>query len=188
MDTRRACRRREMSSWLRQIIDSSVVMRVGRRVSSDSLLCRAILRVHRAAQRAEQGVAVGLGRPWRREDERRSTAQISALLEESSLLAILRSIARAPFAAPRDAKARQLLIPILDASLATTMFLTGVAIIVAVLTHCVLSALIGLRIDAIGWSARLGVAAVGLLAVWRPDAAAAAWKDRKVRLTTEDRA
>lgn len=160
---------------------SSVVVRFLQRVAAGSAACAAVAAGRRGLRRARARIVEGLGGEWSRERELRTTERLEALFANSRVVAALLSLLGSPSAAPREAKAKRLLDPVLTLDLPSRVRTVGFVVVVAVLTHTLLLAALGVPVAALGWGIRAGLVAAGLIVVWRPGAPAAAWRDRTAK-------
>jgi CBS domain containing-hemolysin-like protein len=169
-------------------MSSSALFGVARRVIAGSAVCTALAVVVRGLRRNRRRIVAGLGGEWSRERELRTTERLEALVADSWVVSALSSAVAAPSAAPREARARRLLDPILSQDLPARVRILGCVIVIAVLTHTLLLELLGVAVPAGGWGIRAGLVASSLLVAWRPGALAAAWRDRTAHREMEHRA
>ena len=168
----------------RRAMNSSVLVRGVRRVAAGSAVCAAVgaaMRWPTATQwlrRTRERIVVGLGGEWSDEEQLGTAKRLDTVVADSRILNALSSIVMAPTSAWREAAVWRVLDPILSVDLPTRFHLGGSVVVVATLTHTVVLALLGVPVHALGWSFRVGLFAVGLLFVWRPEALAAAWRDK----------
>jgi hypothetical protein len=155
-------------SVLRNALDSSAVAgRVSR--------ARQWLRVTR------ERMAVGLGERWSDQQERRELERVRTVMSTSRLARLLSSLVMAPVIASRQARVRRLLDPLVSQDLPAKIRTGSCAIVVAVLTHTVLLAVLGVPVQALGWSTRAALLAAGVIGLRWPGPFAAAWRDRQTR-------
>ena len=165
-------------------MSSSVLVRAGRRVAAGSALCAVVVAAARWQRRTEERIGVGLGGEWSREQERRTTEALVTLVAGSRavagsrVVAALSSLLAAPLAALPAAGSMRLLAPVLRRDLQARVRVAGYVLAIAVLTHTLLLGAFGIPVQAVGWGFRIGVASAGLFAIWRPEALAAAMRDR----------
>lgn len=105
-------------------------------------------------------------------------APVDAVMADSRLLSVLRRAIDAPAHALEGAYARRLLAPVIDLDAASQVRAAGSVVIIAVLTHTVALAWLGVSVHVLGWSARGVLIAAGLLLARRPFAVLAAWKEK----------
>ena len=167
-----------------RVMDSSVVARVVRRVVAGSILCAILASTTRRLRRTRERIGAGLGGAWSHEQAIRASEQLEALAADSRVMAALSSCVTAPWAAWHEASVKRLLDPILDLDLPARFRLTGFVLVIAVLTHTALLAVLGVPVEALGWSVRAGLVVASLIVIWRPRQLAAAWRDRTAQQAT----
>jgi hypothetical protein len=165
-------------------MDSSATVRVVRRVVAGSAVCGRIARFTASLRRTRERIVAGLGGEWSGEEAERSASRIDMLVVESRIIDTLRSWSGATSVARREARTRRMLDPILSLDRQARVRVGGEAIVIAVLTHTFLLAVLGVPVQSVGWSIRAGFVAAGLTLVCRPDALAAAWKDKSTPPTS----
>ena len=172
---------------LRRAMASSVVIRRLRRIADGSRVYAAVaawtrwVPGRRWLRETERRIVVGLGGAWSGQEEIRTVERLDALVSTSKVAAVLSGTVMAPILASRDARLRRLFHSAGSLDLPAKVRTGSCAIIVAVLTHTVLLAVIGVPVHLLGWSLRVGLGAAGALGLWRPEAVAAAWRDRQIR-------
>ena len=162
-------------------VDSSTVVGLARRIASDSAACAIVALAVRWLDQTDERIAVGLRGGWSRQRESLTRERLHALAADSRVVAALWSFVNAPSAALPEARARRLLSPIRRLTVPERIRMAGAATIVAVLTHVLVTAMLGLHIYVTGWSIRAGLVTAGVVAIWRPEALVSAWKDRKAK-------
>ena len=151
-----------------------------RRVVADSVLCVGVAAIA-ARLRPRQRIAAGSGAAWMGEQEIRIAEQRDAQLAGSRLMGALCATAAAVAAAWRAAQVRRLLEPVFGLDLPERIRAAAGVVLIAAFTHTVLLAALGVSVHVFGWSFRAGLAGASLIALWRPEPLAAAWKDRAAR-------
>lgn len=169
-------------------MNSSVLVRVGRSVAAGSAIYAAVAAVNRVLRRTRQRIVVVLGGEWSVEQQIRTTERLNALVADRRIVAVLSSLVTATLTAGRDAGARRMVAPFFDLDLPARVRAGGCVVVIAVLTHIVLLAVIGVPVHAFGWGIRVGLVAAGLAVVWRPGAPSAAWRDRTAERAVGHRA
>jgi hypothetical protein len=109
---------------------------------------------------------------------------MSAFARESSVLSVIETIATAPAAGGRESKVKHALAAVGASPVATFRF-AGIALVVAVLTHIMLVAALGVPVGTLGWVFRISVATAGLMAASQSRVLAAAWIDKTSRRKME---
>jgi hypothetical protein len=132
-------------------------------------------------RRNRQRIAAGLGDPWSDQAEIREVERVRTLLSTSRIARVLSFLIMAPVVASREARVRRLLAPLATLDLPARIRTGGCTIIVAVATHTVLLAVLGVPVHTLGWSTRAGLLAAGLIGLRWPEPFAAAWTDRQTR-------
>mgnify|MGYP003346229113 CR=1 FL=1 len=108
----------------------------------------------------------------------RTREPLEALVADSRVIGALSAFVNAPIAAARDARALRLVARWLGLDLAERFRVAAIAMAVAVVTHSVLLAWLGVSTGRIGWSVRGGLTVVAVFVFRQADAFAAAWKDQ----------
>lgn len=160
----------------RRTIEESAVVAAARRLAAMSVR-RAVtaagwLRQTRA--RIVAGVTDGTSAS----EQRRTAERFEALVANSRVLTRLSSIMDAPAEAFHHARLTTSLHRVLALDLETRVRMAASVIVIAALTHTVLLGVVGVPVQALGWSVRAGLIAAGLAVAWRPATIAAAWRDR----------
>ena len=156
---------------------SSALVGGVRRVVAGSVVCALVATANQRLRRVRERIIAGLGGEWTAERETRSTEHIVALVSGSRLMAGLSSAGNAPLAAWQGSTLRYLLDPMLGLDLTTRVRFAGWVIVIAVITHAVLSAMLDVHVEAVGWSVRAGLVTAGLAVMAWPRALASAWED-----------
>jgi len=167
-------------SLLKRAADSSVVVRGLRRLVEKSAVVAMMRRsgVGPWWRQTRERIAIGLRGDWSPTQERRTVAQMDVLVSGSRVATAIMRLVAAPAAGWTDSRLRAWLTPVLSLEMAARIRMAGVAIVVAVLTHTVLSALLGVSVQWLGWSMRVGLVLAGVAVAWRPEPLVAAWKDK----------
>jgi hypothetical protein len=172
-----------MTRVLARAMDSSATVRVVRPIIAGSLSCAIVAAVAASVSQSRGRIARGLPGKWSIDDEMRSAGRIDTLVAESRIMSTLNSWSLAPSLARREARTNRLLEPILSLDLPARLRVGGGVIVVAVLTHTILLAVLERPVQVVGWSVRTGLVAAGLALLYRPEALAAAWRDKAVSPT-----
>lgn len=167
-------------SLVKRTADSSVVVREVRRLAAKSTIVSALRRsrVFPWWRQTRQRLAIGLRGEWSAQKERRTVDHMDTLVSGSRVATSVMRLMGAPTAGWRDSGLRALLSPIVCLDVAARIRLAGVTIVVAVVTHVVLSAVLGVSVQWLGWSMRGALVVAGVAVAWRPEPLAAAWKDK----------
>ena len=165
-------------------MDSSVLVRVVRRVVAGSILCAILAAAARWLRRTRERIVLGMGGAWSHEQAIRASEQLEALAADSRVMAALSSCVRAPSAAWHEASVKRLLDPILGLDLPARFRVTGYVLVIAVLTHTTLLAGLRVPVEPFGWAVRAGLVVASLIVIWRPGRLAAAWRDRTAQQAT----
>ena len=120
-------------------------------------------------------VLTGLAREPSEEPESRTRERIEALAANSRVMGALSLILTAPALAAREARVRRLLDPLLGLDLPARLRIGAFVSLVAVATHTILLALLGVPVHALGWGVRAGLFVAGAIVLRRPGVLAAAW-------------
>jgi hypothetical protein len=158
-------------------IASSAIVRAARPIIAGSLLCRVLGRIAAGARQSAHRVAAGLDRRTANPDDA-GDARLGALVAHSRLLDAPRAVKRVVVTAWLHAATVSAVTPAHDQGAGGLIAAAGAALIVAVLTHTVLLALIGIPVHALGWRARAVLGLGGLALHRRPEPWAAAWRDK----------
>lgn len=171
-------------SPLRRAMDSSAVVRGWRRVASSSTvwaLLSAATRWPNLAERLRETrrrIAIGAGGDWSGQQEIRTVEQLDVLASSSLLVAGAAWLVTRPILAWRESALRRAWGRASGLDVVTQIRTASVAIVVAVLCHTALLAVLGVHVQALGWSTRAGLLAAGVLALRYPETLAAAWRDK----------
>ena len=170
----------QSTTLLRRTADSSVLVGAVRRLAPDSLLCAPVFAAARwwQARRAHARIVAGPAGAWTPDQERRRTEALAAFVADSRVLTALTSLIAAFAAAAPTAASTRLLAPILQPDLGARIRVIGSVSIVAVLTQAAWLLASEVSGHTVGWAVRIGVLLSGLIALARPDALAAAVRDR----------
>lgn len=152
-----------------------------RRAAGSSLIVRSVRRLVMGLRTMDQRIAAGLGDPWSAAQEAHETESVRRLLSTSRIAALLSALMTALTAASREAYVARWLGPLHGLDLPSRIRTGGVAIIVAVVSHTILMAVIGVPVHSLGWTMRAVLVAGGAIALRWPEPFAAAWKDRQTR-------
>lgn len=161
------------------VLEGSSVMRLLRRIIAGSVICQRLLAAMRWVGRIEERILAGLRTEWSAEQEMQQFLAIAGDSRAARFLSQL--ILSAPRAAWHEASVRRLLDPMLKLERPDRIRLVGWMLVIAVLTHAVILAAFGISTDALGWSFRAAVGALGVFITWRPRAIGDAWDDRRRR-------
>lgn len=167
-----------LQSALKNAIDSSGTVQLARHVSEESLLYVLLVGVIRWIRRTQTRIVAGFASDASAERAAQRVEGLAIVAAESRLVTLLDSWLSLPWIAWHDARLRQVLDPIIDLDLPTHIRMIAWSIVTAVVTHTILYWVLGVSVQALGWSARGGLVSFGLLAARRPDALAAAWRAR----------
>lgn len=148
---------------------------------ASSTVARRLSRARQWFRVTGERMAVGLGERWSAQQERREFERVKVVMSTSRLAGVLSALVMAPVIASRQARVRRLLDPVISQDLPAKIRTGSCAIIVAVLTHTVLLAVLGVPVQTLGWSTRAILLAAGLIGLRWPGPFAAAWKDRQAR-------
>jgi hypothetical protein len=158
-------------SSIRQIVDDSVVARAIRGLRSRGARLREI----------ERRIDIGLGGPWTTAKEAREVEQVGALVSTSRVGNVLSALATATGMAWRGSFIRRSVAPLLARDVPDRIRTGGVAILVAVVTHTVLMAILGVGVHTLGWSFRAVLLTAGAIGMRWPDRVATAWQEWQAR-------
>lgn len=167
-------------SLVSRTADSSVVVRAIRRLAAKSAVVAAVRRsgVVPWWRQTRQRIAIGLRGDWSSQQERRTVEQMDTLVSGSRVATSVMRLVAAPTAGWRDSRLRAVLNPVLSLDMLARIRLAGVTLVVAVLTHVAVSAVLGVPVQWLGWSMRVGLVAAGVAVARRPEPLAAAWRDK----------
>ncbi len=162
----------------RRAIDSSAVVRLIRPVIAGSAVCAAAASALRWLRRTRERIVVGLGGRWSSQQALRASQRLDAIASDSRVVGQFSSWLAAPSVAWREARVTRLLVPILGLDLLERVRMSGCIVLMAVITHAVLLAVLGIPVHVAGWGIRACLAAVCVIVVRWPGPFAAAWRDR----------
>ena len=170
----------------RAVAESTVVAAV-RRAAAGSVVwrtVRALTRWPNAARRISEvrrRITKGFGGEWSAEQERQSVAQMDAIVGSSRIAAGVGWVVTRTVDAWHSSRTQQVLSAAARTPSEDVIRICGVAMLVAVVTHTVLLALLGVPVYRLGWASRIVVSAAGLIALRHSAAVVAALKDRRAR-------
>ena len=162
----------------RRAIHSSAVMRLGRPVIAGSAVCAAAASALRWLRRTRERIVVGLGGRWSAQQALRTSQRLDAIASDSRVIGQFSSWLTAPSLAWREARLTGLLTPIFSLDLPERIRMSGCIMLMAVLTHAVLLAVLGVPVHEVGSWIRAGLVVVCVIVVRWPRPFAAAWRDR----------
>lgn len=151
------------------------------RAADSSAVVRAVRGVRTVLRRNRARIVAGLGDPWSDQAEIREVERVRTVLSTSRLARLLSALVMGPVIASRQAHIRRFLDPLVSQDLPAKIRTGSCAIIVAVVTHTVLLAALGVPVHTLGWTTRAGLVVAGLIGLRWPEPFAAAWKDRQTR-------
>jgi hypothetical protein len=163
---------------VRRAMESSLVIRGARRFTANSILFQAVVAAARWLRRTRDGIVTGMQIEPPGVEQRRTTERLKTVASTSRVVAIVSSILNAPLVASREAAVTNPLHPLFGLDLERRVQMAALVAVIAVLTHTILFAALGVPVDTLGWGVRSGVIFAGLVVAWRPAAVAAAWRDR----------
>jgi hypothetical protein len=164
--------------YVRRAIDSSAVVRVIRPPIAGSAACAAAASAVRWLRRTREAIVVGVGLRRSARQTVRTDQQLDAMAADSRVMGALSSLLTAPSVARREARAARLLDLMLGLDLLERIRISGCIIVVAVMTHTVLLAVLGVPVHEVGWGIRAGLVVGCVILVRWPGPFAAAWRDR----------
>ena len=160
---------------LRRVSDNSVAMQIVR----GSVLCRAVGRAVRAAMEMRRRIGIGLAAERSLDARRAAARRLERLFDDSRLIQFLAGTATTLCTAFGNASSIRVLAgPIGDGDRVAAVRTGALVVVVAVLTHSLIFAVIGVPVAALGWTTRIVLLILGLAVAWRPRGLAAAWRDR----------
>jgi hypothetical protein len=162
----------------RRAIDSSAVVRLIRPVIAESAVCAAAVSALRWLRRTRARIVVGLGGSWSSQQALRARHQLDAVASDSRVVGQFASWLAAPSVAWRESRVARLLVPVLGVDLLERVRMSGCIVLMAVITHAVLLAVLGIPVHVAGWGVRAGLAVVCVIVMRWPGPFAAAWRDR----------
>jgi CBS domain containing-hemolysin-like protein len=165
----------------RRAIDSSAVVRLIRPAIAGSAVCAAAASALRSLRRTREGIVVGVGGRRSARQAVRTNQQLDAMAADSRVIDALSSLLTAPSVARREAGAARLLDLVLGLDLLERIRISAYIIVVAVMTHTVLLAVLGVPVHEVGWGIRAGLLVGCVILVRWPESFAAAWRDRTVQ-------
>ena len=168
----------QATDFARRAIDSSAVVHLIRPVVETSVVCAAVVSTVHWLRRTRERIVVGLGGKRSAQQTTRDSQQLDALAADSRLIAALSSLWTIPSIAWRESGVKHLLDPILGMDLLNRTRMSGCIIVIAVMTHTVLLAVLGVPVHEVGWAIRGGLVVVCVIVVRWPEPFAAAWRDR----------
>jgi hypothetical protein len=166
------------------MMESSAAVRLARWLTAESVVCGAIASVVQGVLRFDSAVGAGLRGSWSPARSARREERMSAFARESRILSVIETIATAPAAGGRESKVKHVLETV-GANPAATFHFAGMALVVAVLTHIMLFAALGVSVGTLGWIVRIGVATAGFMTASQSRVLAAAWIDKTSRRRME---
>ena len=164
--------------YVRRAIDSSAVVHLVRPAIAGSAVCASAASVGRWLQRTQQRIVVGLGGRWSARQGVRTNQQLDAMAADSRVIGALSSLLTAASVARREAGVTRLLDLMLGLDLLERIRISGCIIVVAVMTHTVLLAVLGVAVHEVGWGIRAGLVVGCVVPVRWPGPFAAAWRDK----------
>ena len=172
----------------KRAIDSSAVVRLIRPAIAGSAVCAAAASALQWLRRTRERIVAGLEGGWSAQQAARTRRQLDAIASGSRVIGALASLLTAPSAALREAGAARLLDPILGLDLRERVRMLACLGVVAVITHTVLLAGVGVPVHEVGWWIRVGLVIICVIVVRWPEPVAAAWRDRTAHLQKGHRA
>lgn len=103
------------------------------------------------------------------------------LADDSATVRFLSRAVDAPATAWDHSRIKQGIDGLLTLPFPLRLKLAGYALLTAVFTHAILTAALGIAVHALGWTTRGMLVLMSLILVLRPDACAAAWRERSSR-------
>lgn len=150
-------------------------------VISESAVCAVLIAAARGIHRTRDRITLGLGARALPQGVSATSQTLDRLASDSRLIGGLSALITTLPMAWAEGRVKQWADPFVRADLSERIRMSGVIIIIAVVTHSALLAALGVPVREVGWGMRAILLALGLFAAKRPEAFAAAWNYRSLR-------
>jgi hypothetical protein len=149
-----------------------------RRAIAESAIWAAVVTVVRRTRRTRERIIAGLGGRWSAQCASDTSQKLNAVASDSRLINGLSTLFNLLSIAWADCRVKRWADPIVGVVLLERIRMFGLIMIIAVVTHTVLLAALGVPVREVGWGIRVLLLAAGLFAIKHPRPFAAAWNHR----------
>lgn len=169
---------------LARAADHSVVVGNLRRLAKDSVVCRAIValfywpKVSAWLAETQRRILIGFGSEWSEQEERSTITRLDHLASTSRIVSEVTWLVTTPIRAWRESRLRRMQQRVSSWELQDKVWVSGLAIVAAVITHTVLTWLLSVPVYVLGWTTRVLMLVVGAICFRESEAVAMAWRGK----------